>query len=191
MARARNELADFNDDTAVEEELAALYLCVSPKKLGELRANGGGPVFVKPQDPKAAGRNQPVSYVMRELRKWRESMSAGSNLEIARRQGLVGWVQGVEPFWIDKRGLVVESALDQTSESWPDMFLQVIAEKLNVVWSSPRSVLMRQWRSVSAHTKFAEEYRAVLKAEESAVFASLEATTLFSEISPKGLPKSN
>lgn len=82
----RNELADLHDDTAVREDLAALYLCVSVKKLAELRSNGGGPEFVKIQDPKAFGRNQPVSYVMGELRKWRKTMSANSNLQVVRRQ---------------------------------------------------------------------------------------------------------
>ena len=104
MTRMRSSLSELNDDTAIEEDLAALYLCVSVKKLGELRANGGGPLFVKPTDPKAAGRNQPVSYVLAELRKWRASMSATSNLQVAKRQGLLGWVSAVEPFWMDLGG---------------------------------------------------------------------------------------
>ncbi|WP_426105468.1 hypothetical protein [Massilia sp. TSP1-1-2] len=50
MARARNELSALEDETAVEEDLAALYLCMSAKKLGELRAKDGGPKFIKPTE---------------------------------------------------------------------------------------------------------------------------------------------
>jgi hypothetical protein len=188
-AKARNELAAFDDETAIEEELAALYLCVSPKKLGELRSSGGGPVFIKPQDPKAAGRNQPVSYVMSELRKWRESMSAGSNLEVARRQGLVGWVSGIEPFWANRGGALLGSALDQSAEGWPDMFLEASVRTVDIVWMSPRDALMSRWAKASAHTEFADEYRAALSAERSAILASLERTELNME-TPTPQPKS-
>ncbi|UUZ47508.1 hypothetical protein LP420_30345 [Massilia sp. B-10] len=143
MARMRSSLSELNEDTAVEEDLAALYLCVSVKKLGELRANGGGPVFVKPTDPKAAGRNQPVSYVLGELRKWRASMSASSNLEVAKRQGLLGWVSVIEPFWMDLRNRVIGPALDQNDEQWPGLFSQALEGLVRVAWMSPRDAAAR------------------------------------------------
>ena len=182
IAKARNELAAFDDDTAIEEELAALYLCVSPKKLGELRANGGGPVFVKPQDPRAAGRNQPVSYVMAELRKWRDSMSAGSNLEVARRQGLVGWISGVEPFWTDRDGALLGAALDQSGDDWADFFLQAVARAVDVVWMSPRDALMRRWKRAAPHAQMVHAYKAELDHDGYAAFAALEATEVAAEM---------
>lgn len=181
IAKARNELAAFNDDTAIEEDFDALYLCMSPKTLGELRSGGGGPVFIKPRALRAAGRNQPVSYSMGELRKWRESMSAGSNLEVARLQGLVGWVSGVEPFWADRQGALLGSALDQSADDWPDLFVKVLARTVSVGWASPRDALMLRWAAAPAHAEFADEYRAVLEAEQSAILASLERTELDTE----------
>lgn len=190
IAKARNELAAFNDDTAIEEDLAALYLCISPKTLGELRSGGGGPVFIKPRALKAAGRNQPVSYAMGELRKWRESMSAGSNLEVARLQGLVGWVSGVEPFWADRQGALLGSALDQSADNWPDLFVKALARTVSVVWASPRDALMLQWAAAPAHAEFADEYRSALGAEQSAILASLERTELNME-TPTPQPKTS
>lgn len=172
-AKARNEIAVFNDDTAIEEDLAALYLCVSPKKLAELRGNGGGPQFVKAQDPKAAGRNQPVSYVMGELRKWRKVMSAGSNLEVARRQGLVSWVVNEEPFWCTKSDLVICSAMDQSDSEWAGRFINAISCDQKVRWLPPQKALELVWAEPEIQNNFAEDYFETLINAKECVLASI------------------
>jgi hypothetical protein len=180
-AQARDKLSTLNDDTAIEEDLAALYLCVSPKKLGEMRASGGGPVFVKPQAPAAAGRNQPVSYVMSELRKWRLAMSANSNLEIARRQGMVGWVSAIEPFWTDAKGLLIGSAVDRFADRWAEHFLKAIRRAERVDWMTPSQAAKSRWASFVDHGAFVQEYKEVLEREIFSALAALEATEISSE----------
>lgn len=182
IARMRSSLSELNDDTGIEEDLAALYLCVSVKKLGELRANGGGPVFVKPTDPKAAGRNQPVSYVLAELRKWRESMTASSNLEVAKRQGLLGWVSVIEPFWMDLQNRVIGPALDQNDEQWPGLFSQALEGLVRVAWMSPRDALRERWTNVESHLTLVAEFNLVLDGEKFAALAAVEATEIAIEI---------
>ena len=174
----RSSLSELNDDTAIEEDLAALYLCVSVKKLGELRANGGGPLFVKPTDPKAAGRNQPVSYVLAELRKWRASMSATSNLQVAKRQGLLGWVSAVEPFWMDLGGSVIGPAIYQVDEQWPELFSQAMERLVRVAWMPPRDALRERWASVAPQLSMANEFLVVLDGEKFGILAAVEATEL-------------
>ncbi len=178
MARSRNELSALEDETAVEEDLAALYLCMSAKKLGELRAKDGGPVFIKPTEANSIGRNQPVSYAMGELRKWRASMSAASNLEVAKRQGLLGWVSAVEPFWMDLSGSVIGPAIDQTEERWPELFSQAIEGIVRVAWLSPRDALRERWNATEPHLSMANEFLLVLDGEKFAALAAVEATEL-------------
>ena len=179
-ARARNSLSEFNDDTAIEEDLAALYLCLSPKKLGELRASGTGPAFIKPTERGSAGRNQPVSYVMGELRRWRLSMSAGSNLEVAKRQGLIGWISGVEPFWSTRKGMIAGSAFDRSADAWADSFLAATDGRMRVMWMSPREALGMLWDRVEKQSQFAGEYFAALETERVAVSAAISATEIAS-----------
>lgn len=178
MARSRNELSALEDETAVEEDLAALYLCMSTKKLGELRAKDGGPVFIKPTEANSIGRNQPVSYAMGELRKWRASMSASSNLEVAKRQGLLGWVSAIEPFWMDLQNRVIGPALDQADERWPGLFSQALEGLVHVAWMSPRDALRERWASVDPQMRMVSEFNLVLDGEKSAALAAVEATDL-------------
>lgn len=182
MARARNELSALEDETAVEEDLAALYLCMSAKKLGEMRSKEGGPVFIKPTEANAIGRNQPVCYAMGELRKWRESMSASSNLEVAKRQGLLGWVSGIEPFWMDLQNRVIGPALDQNDEQWPGLFSQALEGLVHVVWMSPRDALRERWTTVDPQMRMVSEYKLVLDGEKFAALAAVEATELALEV---------
>jgi hypothetical protein len=166
IAAQRDAIAIFNDDTSIEEDLAALYLCVSTKTLGEMRGNGGGPVFVKPQQPKATGRNQPVSYVMKELRIWREQMSASSNLQIAHRQGLVSWTSVEEPFWLSQSEQIINSAIDQNQSDWADRFIDALTNKILVRWMTPQRALELVWQNPDIHNKFAAEFISVLRHAE-------------------------
>ncbi len=181
--RFRSELSKLDDDTALEEEHAALYLAVSPKKMAEWRANGGGPKFIKPQDPKATGRNQPVSYVMRELRRFRASMEAGSNLEVARRHGLAGWVSGVEPFWADSSRRILGSALDETAGDWVELFFKAARKEIWVEWWSPREAANMTWVNPIHHKAFVEGYLTLLQREASAIKKCLVASEVDEEIS--------
>jgi hypothetical protein len=166
IAAQRDAIGIFNDDTAIEEDLAALYLCVSSKTLGEWRGSGCGPVFVKPQQPKATGRNQPVSYVMKELRIWREQMSATSNLQIARRQGLVSWTSVEEAFWLSQSEQIINSAIDQSESDWADRFVDALTNKILVRWMTPQRALELTWEDPNRHNEFAAEFISVLRQAE-------------------------
>lgn len=174
-AKTRNALSELDDDTGVEEHLAALYLCLSPKEMGELRAIGGGPVYVQP--PRVlVGCGHPVSYVMRELRAWRLARSAGSDSEIARRYGVAGWATGLEPFWLDSAGLIIAPAMDHDPEDETGKFLKTVSGKARVDWMTKLDALGRRWNSVEAHSELVDQYLAVQNGERAAVLGALEAT---------------
>jgi hypothetical protein len=97
-ARARAEISTWCDDTTLDTELAALYLCMSVKKLEELRSQSrragiegsGSPSMIKIIDAKARGQNQPVQYKLGELRRYQAANTSASTFEAAVAAGLYG-----------------------------------------------------------------------------------------------------
>jgi len=95
-ARARAEISTWCDDTTLDTELAALYLCMSVKKLEELRSQSrragfegsGSPSMIKIIDAKARGQNQPVQYKLGELRRYQAANTSASTFEAAVAAGL-------------------------------------------------------------------------------------------------------
>lgn len=95
-ARARSEIAGWHDDTTLDTELAALYLCMSVKKLEELRtqsvrasrAGSGSPAMIKIFDAGAVGQNQPVLYKLGELRRFQQANTSNSSFDAAVAAGL-------------------------------------------------------------------------------------------------------
>lgn len=124
QARIANEIAGFNDDTNVPEELAAIYLCIShsdivklrkSKKLkpvesskpsvagkkktaeGKTRGHRLGMLKVIPEG--AVGQNQKISYKMGTLRNFRDENTVESSFEAAVMGGLYGFMTTQVPFF--------------------------------------------------------------------------------------------
>ena len=90
-ARHRAELAAMPDDTTLPAELAALYLCISTKQLGELRKSipasqarkGSRLRMIKLVDRSAIGMNQPVTYKLGDLRAFQNACSGHDTFEVS------------------------------------------------------------------------------------------------------------
>ncbi|WP_426105465.1 hypothetical protein [Massilia sp. TSP1-1-2] len=109
-------------------------------------------------------------------------MSASSNMEVAKRQGLLGWVSAIEPFWTDLQHRVIGPALDQNDEQWPELFSQAVEGLVRVAWLSPRDAVRERWTSVESHRTMVGEFNLVLDAEKRGALARLEATELSIEL---------
>jgi hypothetical protein len=122
--------------------------------------------------------NQAVGYEMRELRRFRESKKYSSTLEVARRQGLLGWVNGIEPFWAASDKSIIDSAMNQDAPEWEALFCKAARSEIQILWISPREAIGATWARAEKHRAFADEYLELLRNEAAGVSASVEASEL-------------
>jgi len=174
----RDAISKLHDDTVVEEGVAAIFLKVTLKVLKGLRAEDGGPLFIKVAAKRSKGRNQAVTYEMGELRRFRASQKYSSTLEVARRQGLLGWVSGIEPFWATPEKSIIDSAVNQDAPEWEAMFCKAARSEIQILWISPREAIGATWAGAGKHRAFADEYLELLRNEAAGVSASVEASEL-------------
>ena len=107
-----NEIAKLPDDAAVDQEIAGLYLNISPKTLGRLRQAKGesGPKYLQYPTEGSKARNQTVTYIMSELRLWRGKHSVSSTMDAAVRRGMafscVDDLTIGQPLWTSDAGII-------------------------------------------------------------------------------------
>ena len=201
-ARIRDELAGMNDDTALPEELAAIYLGVSVAELAELRkpskvakAAAGSKApdqpkparlkMIKPIREGAVGQNQKVSYKLAALREFQLSNTVESSFEAAVNAGLYGFVSIHAPFFAlpesrsdRSRVTILGTAWDRADPEWPLRFNDALDGKLRVVWLTPAAAASSRWTALKAHKAFSKPWLAALKVERQAVSAALEGTEI-------------
>lgn len=208
-ARIRDELAGMNDDTALPEELAAIYLGVSVAELAELRKPSKGAKaaagpkdtdrpkparlkMIKPIREGAVGQNQRVSYKLAALREFQLSNTVESSFEAAVNAGLYGFVSIHAPFFAQAekrsdrgRATLLGKAWDRSDPDWARRFSDVFEGKLRVVWLTPAAAASSRWAILKAHKAFSKPWLAALKVEGQAIRAALEATEI-SEVAAEG-----
>ena len=199
--RIRNEISGMRDDTTLPAELAAIYLGISVKQLGELRKrspqlkNGSkeekakGPQLIKYLDKEAVGMNQPVFYKLGALRKYQAEHSGYDTFEAVVAGGLLGWVSTIAPFLAQpqKRGdkgrlYIVGKAFGWSSKQdvKEERIRDVLDGKLRIVWIPPAQAIGELWEKTSHQRAFAKPWLALLKAEVSAAKSAIERTALHS-----------
>lgn len=200
--RVRSELAAMHDDTTLPAELAAIYLCISVKQLGELRkrlpersskgsknAAGEPPKkglkMIKLSDKEAIGTNQPVTYKLGDLRAYQESHSGYDTFETSLASGILGWVTERCPFF----ALPGKSKNDPqlVRPAW-DFGVDVAAKEefigkalngtLQCLWMPPAAAASSVWTSKSAHDKFALRWLKLLHSAEGDCKRALEGTAI-------------
>lgn len=111
--------ADALPDTAtLPAELAALYLCMSPAQLADLRKSkrpdgraGNGASIIKPvESGAAAGPKDAVLYKLGILRDFAKSHTAPTAFDTALDSGLPGWVSAKLPFFAEREPRVKRAA---------------------------------------------------------------------------------
>ncbi|QDL55006.1 hypothetical protein [Rhodoferax aquaticus] len=171
-----------------------------PKPSDDQDAKPKGLRMIKIAEKGAIGSNQPVTYLMGDLRRFQKENAGYSTFEVKLASaGLLGWVSQPVPFFAspktDRRGRHTLHC-----KGWgmdlPEMEKLCVAAhfgKLRCVWLTPVQAVHSIWLKESEHKKFAKPWLAILKGEVNEVKASIEATEIAavaSEKDPKKASKS-
>ncbi|BEP49779.1 hypothetical protein LJR260_003437 [Variovorax paradoxus] len=180
--------ADALPDTAtVPAELAALYLCMPPAQLADLRKSkrpdgraGNGASIIKPVE---GGAKDPVLYQMGTLRGFAKTHTAPTAFDTALDSGLPGWVAARLPFFAErepriKRGrrVLIGGAWDRADPLREKRFADLAKGRIRFTSLTCAEAAASLWADVASHSALAEKGLALLRRETEAIEAALAAT---------------
>ncbi len=180
--------ADALPDTAtVPAELAALYLCMPPAQLADLRKSkrpdgraGNGASIIKPVE---GGAKDPVLYQMGTLRGFAKTHTAPTAFDTALDSGLPGWVAARLPFFAErepriKRGrrVLIGGAWDRADPLREKRFADLAKGRIRFASLTCAEAAASLWADVASHSALAEKGLALLRRETEAIEAALAAT---------------
>ena len=195
--------ADALPDTAtLPAELAALYLCMSPAQLADLRKSrrpdgraGNGPAIVKPVESAGAGAKDAVRYQLGTLREFASASGAANAFDAALNSGMLGWVSAKLPFFAEleprvKRGrrVLIGGAWDRTDPVREKRFIELAKGRIRFTSLTSAEAAASLWADLESHRAFAEKGLALLRSETQAIEASLAATRRLAEPSNPEAP---
>ncbi|SDZ64793.1 hypothetical protein SAMN05518854_109159 [Variovorax sp. YR266] len=171
-------------------ELAALYLCITPAQLVELRKSkrpegraGHSPSVIRPVEGGAAGPKDPVLYNLGALRDFAKAHAAPSAFDTAASAGMLGWVSAKLPFFAElepriKRGkrVIIGGAWDRTDPLREARFVDLAKGRIRFASLTCSEAAASLWADVASHSALAEKGLALLRSETQAIEASLAAT---------------
>jgi hypothetical protein len=184
------DAAALPDTATLPAELAALYLCMSPAQLADLRKSkrpegraGNSPSVIKPVEGGAAGPKDPVLYQLGTLREFAKAHTAPSAFDTASNTGMLGWVSAKLPFFAErepriKRGkrVLVGGAWDRADPLREKRFVDLAKGRIRFTSLTCAEAAVSLWADVASHAAFAEKGLALLRSETQAIEASLAAT---------------
>ena len=107
MLEAVDRIARLVDDANISADMAAAYLCITPKTLETWRRNGDGPPYCQPNVGGHRARNQKITYKMGDLRKYRDQNTHTSTMDAAVARGMAYTTHGTANFMlIDQEALL-------------------------------------------------------------------------------------
>ncbi|CAN7382177.1 hypothetical protein [Variovorax paradoxus] len=180
--------ADALPDTAtVPAELAALYLCMPPAQLADLRKSkrpdgraGNGASIIKPVE---GGAKDPVLYQLGTLRGFAKTHTAPTAFDTALDSGLPGWVSARLPFFAErepriKRGrrVLIGGAWDRADPLREKRFADLAKGRIRFTSLTCAEAAASLWADVASHSALAEKGLALLRRETAAIDAALAAT---------------
>ncbi len=183
--------ADALPDTAtLPAEFAALYLCMSPAQLADLRKSkrpdgraGNGPPVIRPVEGGAAGPKDPLLYTLGTLRSFAKAHTAPTAFDTALNSGMLGWVSAKLPFFAEleprvKRGrrVLIGGAWDRADPLREKRFAELAKGRIRFTSLTCAEAAASLWADVASHSALAEKGLALLKSETQAIEASLAAT---------------
>ncbi|MDQ0013459.1 hypothetical protein J2W23_001838 [Variovorax boronicumulans] len=183
--------ADALPDTAtLPAELAALYLCMSPAQLADLRKSkrpekgaSNGPSIIRPVEGGPAGPKDPVLYKLGTLRDYAKAHTAPSDFDTALNSGMLGWVSAKLPFFAErepriKRGkrVLIGGAWDRADPLREKRFIDLAKGRIRFTSLTCAEAAVSLWADVASHSAFAEKGLALLRSETQAIEASLAET---------------
>lgn len=186
LAELRSRLSALSDDTLLSEQLACVYLNISPKQLKNLRI-ADGPEFFKPITEGAEKANMSASYDLGMLRRWKREHTFKDNRDVAKRSGISKWLGEPEPFFAEDFGRskfsILAHANDTSRDDWGDRLASAIeGGSVHVEWLVPAEAAASRWSDASTHKQFAGKYLAELDAERGRIYDALSASDLAASI---------
>lgn len=200
--RIRAELAGMHDDTTLPAELAAIYLCISGKQLGELRkrvpllkgkeSKFKGPRMIKLSDGEAIGSNQPVTYKIGDLRKYQTEHSGHDSFQTSLASGLLAWVSSPAPFFLRSDSTLGNGSDVFVGKAWgfgsdvatKELLIKgVLDGMLKVGWVLPVDAARALWEKPSEHKLFAKQWFEVMKGERHIVKQRVEDSKIANAVS--------
>lgn len=167
--RRMNAVASLHDEQSVSEDLAALFLGRSRSTLERMRSEGRGPDYTQAKQadgPKHTGRRPAVTYLMRDLRAWREAHKVSNPREAAHRDRQAVRFETLadlldEQPWFVKRSSdeVISHALTGPEEVFEE---RLNDSSLDMIWLAMPDAMSRPWRNLRERTPFHEAYISVL-----------------------------
>jgi hypothetical protein len=189
-AKVRAELAAMPDATPVDSDLAAVYLCTSAATLKRMRAEGTGPKYLQPKtNDGTTARNQKISYLMGELKRWLEGQSTSSTTHAAELRGtMFATLQDagrLEPFWVGKhKGVEVIIGHVLATSLTPSLISDGAAR---IEWLDWGQALGLPWTQQEQRSVFEEPFELLLKNALDAAHAGFE-TGEFLPLMPDSAP---
>ncbi|MET3493164.1 hypothetical protein ABIC90_000197 [Variovorax boronicumulans] len=182
-------------------ELAALYLCISPAQLADLRkskrpegrtGSNSNPSVIRPVEGGAAGPKDPVLYQLGTLREYAKAHPGPSAFDTALNSGLLGWVSAKLPFFAErepriKRGkrVLIGGAWDRADPLREQRFIALAKGRIRFTSLTCAEAAVSLWANVASHAAFAEKGLALLRSETQAIESSLAATAQLAQTHPQ------
>ncbi|QOF76742.1 hypothetical protein IG196_20555 [Variovorax sp. 38R] len=192
--------ADALPDTAtLPAELAALYLCMSPAQLADLRKSkrpegrpgaSNGPSVIRPVDG-TGGAKDPALYQLGTLREFAKANAAPSAFDTALNTGMLGWVSAKLPFFAErepriKRGkrVLIGGAWDRADPLREQRFVALAKGRIRFTSLTCAEAAASLWADVASHRALADQGLALLNRETQAIEASLVETAALAATAP-------
>jgi hypothetical protein len=186
----KSELPSEEDKKAARLEKAAQ---AAAKAAGRTRAKQSDPEDDKPKrlrmiklaEKGAIGSNQPVTYLMGDLKKFQEEHAGYDTFEVKLgASGLLGWVSEPFPFFAspepDRKGrpVIQGKGWGMDIKAREKLVASALEGQTRCIWMTPAEALHALWSKESEHKKFAKPWFALLKEEAGAAKASIDRTAM-------------
>lgn len=178
------------DSATVSAELAALYLCMPPAQLADLRKSkrpdgraGNSASVIRPVEGGAAGAHQPVRYQLGALRDFAKANAAPSAFDTASNAGMQGWASAKLPFFAEleprvKRGrrVIIGGAWDRADPLREKRFMDLAQGRIRFTSLTCFEAATSLWADTASHAALADKGLALLRSETQAIEAALSDT---------------
>lgn len=178
------------DTATLPAELAALYLCMSPAQLADLRKSkrpegrgGNAPSVIRPVEGGTANAKDPLLYSLGTLRDYAKAHPGPSDFDTALNTGMAGWVSAKLPFFAEreprvKRGkrVLIGGAWDRADPLREQRFVALAKGAIRFASLTCAEAAGSLWADVASHAAFADKGLALLRSETQAIEAALAAT---------------
>ncbi len=152
------------DDTALLTEEAAVVLRISVRQLERMRSPDSlvkGPKYQQAVGEGAKGRNQKLTYLIRDLKEWQREQTIGGSHEAALKAGryFVSLLDIAEEkaFWRNPEGKIA-GLVDETSV---EMFVARLGN-WTIEWMAATDAVGEDWQSLASLKALASEIKDIL-----------------------------